>query len=264
MKILAIIGTPTREDGYTTKTVDALAAAIRTQRPATEIEYVFLENVNLGGCQGYLTCIKQGEQKCPFSADVAKLAQQMDAADAVVFASPVHCFNVSTLMKNMIDLFVYQMHRPTFFGKKAVVVTSAAGAGQGAVLKYLRKTAGIWGFHVVGKLGTHSGLFDDPRYRPKLDKAANSVAKRLLTAVDRNITPQPGIAELINFRVWRSVVTRTRDASPYDWNYWKESGWLEQDYYYPVNPGPLANGIAALVEKIIDRTIRNAGVKPAT
>ena len=34
----------------------------------------------------------------------------MEAADAVIFASPVHCFNVSTLMKNMIDLFVYQMH----------------------------------------------------------------------------------------------------------------------------------------------------------
>jgi hypothetical protein len=36
--------------------------------------------------------------------------------------------NVSALMKNFIDLFVIQMHRPSFFGKRALVVTTAAGA----------------------------------------------------------------------------------------------------------------------------------------
>jgi hypothetical protein len=185
-------------------------------------------------------------------------------ADAVIFASPVHCFNVSTLMKNMIDLLVYQMHRPEFFGKKAIVVTSAAGAGQTGVLKYLRKTVSIWGFHVVGQLGTHSGLFEDLRYQPKLGKAADAVAGRLLRAIDRNVTPQPGIAELINFRVWRSVIKRSKDASPYDWNYWQEAGWLEHDYYYPTSVNPLSNALAGFVEAMIERTIRNASVKPVT
>lgn len=264
MKILAIIGTPTRECGYTTKTVDALAESIKKQRPDAEIEYVYLEDIKLPRCQGFLTCVKQGALRCPFSEDVNKLVQSMLVADAVIFASPVHCFNVSTLMKNMIDLLVYQMHRPEFFGKKAIVVTSAAGAGQGGVLKYLRKTVSIWGFHVVGQLGTHSGLFEDPRYQPKLRKAADAVAGRLLRAIDRNVTPQPGIAQLINFRVWRSVIKRSKDASPYDWNYWHEAGWLEQDYYYPTSVNPLFNALAGFVEAMIERTIRNASVKPVT
>ena len=128
MKILAIIGTPTRQSGYTTQTVDALARSLRA-KGQVEIEYIHLEDVPLARCQGFLTCVKFGEQKCPVGPQMAPLLAAMRAADGVIFASPVHCFNVSTLMKNFIDLLVYQMHRPEFFGKKALVVTSAAGAG---------------------------------------------------------------------------------------------------------------------------------------
>lgn len=263
MKILAIIGTPTRQAGFTTQTVDALANSIRRKGDA-DVEYVFLEDLSLSRCQGHLTCVKLGEQQCPVGPQMAPLVQAMRAADGVIFASPVHCFNVSTLMKNFIDLLVYQMHRPEFFGKKAVVVTSAAGAGQKDVLKYLRKTASIWGFDVVGQFGTHAGLFAAEKYQAKLERAADRVASDFLAAIDRNRLPEPGLAELINFRVWRSVVRRTETASPYDWAHWQKAGWLEQDYYYPANPGLIANGLAGLVEKLIERAIRTAGVSPLT
>ena len=263
MKVLAIIGTPTREAGYTTRTVATLETCLR-KHCDIDFEYLHLEDAGLSRCQGHLTCVKLGESHCPFSAQIEPLFNKMQAADAVIFASPVHCFNVSTLMKNMIDLFVYQMHRPAFFGKKAIVVTAAAGAGQHGVLKYLKKTAATWGFDVVGKLGTHAGLFNEPAYQPKLDKAADQVARRLVTAVRRNKLPRPGLADLINFRVWRSVIYRSKDASPYDWNYWSESGWLEQDYYFPARINPLANSIAAFVERMIGRAIAKVSVKPIT
>lgn len=150
----------------------------------------------------------------------------MKAADAVIFASPVNCFNVSTLMKKFIDLLVFQMHRPSFFGKKAVVVATTAGAGQKGVLKYLRKTVATWGFEVVGQLGTHAGLFDEPKYQGRLASAADKVAGQLVVRIDSGSIARPGLAELINFRVWRSVVSRSRHASPYDWNHWQASGWL--------------------------------------
>ena len=263
MRILAIIGTPTRDAGYTMRTVQALERSLIEQSTA-RVDYIFLEDLQLPGCQGHLTCIKMGEAHCPFSTDINKLLQKMIAADAVIFASPVHCFNVSALMKNMIDLFVYQMHRPAFFGKKALVVSTAAGAGQKGVLKYLGKTVSNWGFDVVGKLGTHAGLFDEARYQVRLAESAEQLAATLVKAISRNKPARPGIAELINFRVWRSVVRQSKEASPYDWNHWQASGWLDQDYYYPVRVNPLANGMAWLIEKMIERTIRNVAVKPVT
>lgn len=263
MKILAIIGTPTKTEGYTTRTVAALETSLHA-KASVEFEYLYLEDLNLSRCQGHLTCVKQGESKCPFSAEIEPVYSKMIAADAVIFASPVHCFNVSTLMKNMVDLFVYQMHRPSFFGKKAVVVTAAAGAGQGGVLKYLRKTVAIWGFDVVGKLGTHAGLFDEHAYQPKLKAATDKVADQLISAVKRNEIPKPGVAELINFRVWRSVIIRSKDASPYDWEHWNQSGWLQQNYYFPTRVNPVANILASLVEKMIGRAISKVWVKPST
>jgi multimeric flavodoxin WrbA len=263
MNILAIIGTPTREEGYTTKTVQALEKSICALSDAT-VDYLYLSDLQLGGCQGHLTCVKQGEQQCPFYSDVKALEQKMLAADAVIFASPVHCFNVSTLMKNMIDLFVYQMHRPAFFGKKAVVVAAAAGAGQNDVLKYLRKTVAIWGFEVVGKLGTHAGLFDEAPYQPKLKVAADKVAGQLIAGLENKKLPQPGAAELINFRVWRSVIKRTEHESPYDYKHWQQAGWFKQNYYYATRINPLANSLASFIEAMINRAIRKVSVKPRT
>ena len=261
--ILAIIGTPTGDKGYTTKSVKALETALAQQASIT-VEYLYLGEAKLSGCQGFLTCVKHGEHECPYSASVQPILERMERADAVIFASPVHIFNVSSLLKTLFDLLVFQMHRPSFFGKPAVVVTAGAGAGMGDVLKYMRKTVANWGFEVSAKLGVHGGLFDDPRYAPKLDRAAANVAAKLLDRIDNPRRRKPGVADLINFRVWRSVIKRTTNASPYDWNYWQQAGWLEQNYYYETRVNPVSNMFASLIEKLIDRAIRNAGVKPLT
>ena len=263
MKILAIIGTPTKQDGYTTKTVEVLQQSFLKQRDA-EFSYIFLEDSNLSRCQGRLTCIKFGEHKCPFEHEVTPLIRAMENADVVIFASPVHCFNISTLMKNFIDLLVFQMHRPAFFGKKALVVATAAGAGQKGVLKYLRKTVANWGFDVVGQLGTHSGFFNEEKYFNKLIKAADKLTAKTIAAVDKGEIPKPGLAELMNFRVWRSTVAINEDTSPYDWNYWKNAGWLNQDYYFKTKANFISKGVAFLIEKLIARAIRNVSVGPST
>ncbi len=263
MKILAIIGTPTGEDGVSTQSVRILEKSFRAQREV-EFDYLYLRDVQLSGCVGKLSCVKYGEHKCPVANEMDPLLVRMHAADIVIFASPVHCFNVSTLMKNMIDLMVYQMHRPGYIGKKAIVVATAAGAGQGGVLKYLRKTVANWGFDVVGQFGTHAGFFSEQKYLDKLTVAADNVAREALAKTDAAQLPEPGVAELINFRVWRSAVVRANETSPYDLAHWQKSGWLEADYYYPAKVNIFAKGIASLVEKIIAYVIKNASVKPMT
>jgi multimeric flavodoxin WrbA len=263
MKILAIVGTPTKEDGYTTKTVAELEKSFLA-KGATAFDYVFLEDARLSGCQGKLTCIKFGEHKCPFEHELSPILKAMHAADVVIFASPVHCFNVSALMKNFIDLLVFQMHRPAFFGKQALVVATAAGAGQKGVLKYLRKTIANWGFDVVGQLGTHGGFFDEQKYQRKLLPVIDKLTDKTLAAFEKAELPQPGLAELINFRVWRSAVATNESNSPFDWEHWKNSGWLEQDYYFATRVNVISNTFAGLIEKFIARAIRNVSVGPVS
>jgi multimeric flavodoxin WrbA len=260
-KILAIIASPTRDEGYTFRSAQALEEQLQA-RGSIDFEYVFLADRPFSPCQGHLTCISSGESACPFRDEISSMQAAMERADAVVFASPVHIFNASALMKQMFDLFVFQMHRPTFFGKQAIVIAAGAGAGQKTVVDYLEKTVKIWGFEVTGRLGTHAGFFDEDKYRKKLLRQTEKLAEDLLAALDHNEIARPGVAELINFRVWRSVITRTRDDSPYDWNYWQEKGWLERSYYVDVPMNPFANALAGLVERMIAYAIRNVSVGP--
>jgi multimeric flavodoxin WrbA len=263
MKILAIIGTPTKEEGYTTKTVAELESSFSSRR-AVEFDYIFLKDANLSGCEGKLTCIKFGEHKCPFASELSPILNAMSDADVVIFASPVHCFNVSALMKNFIDLLVFQMHRPAFFGKQALVVATAAGAGQKGVLKYLNKTIANWGFNVVGQLGTHGGFFDEQKYQVKLQRTIDKLTDKTLAAFDKAELPRPGLAELINFRVWRSAVMTNETNSPYDWEHWERSGWLAQDYYFKTRINIISNSLAGMIEKLIARAIRNVSVGPVS
>ena len=263
MRILAIIGTPTKEDGYTTKTVAEIEKSFQSKR-AVEFNYIFLKDARLSGCEGKLTCVKFGEHKCPFASELAPILKAMNDADVVIFASPVHCFSVSTLLKNFIDLLVFQMHRPAFFGKQALVVATAAGAGQKRVLKYMRKTFANWGFDVVGQLGTHGGFFDEPNYQRKLQPTIDKLTDKTLAAFDQAELPQPGLAELINFRVWRSTVSTNEANSPYDWEHWERSGWLEQDYYFKTRINVIGNSLAGMIEKLIARAIRNVSVGPVS
>lgn len=50
MKVLAIIGTPTREKGYTTRSVEVLEQILRSKCEA-RFEYLYLEDRNLSRCQ---------------------------------------------------------------------------------------------------------------------------------------------------------------------------------------------------------------------
>lgn len=51
MKVLAIIGTPTKNSGYTMRSVVALENSLQAIRD-TKFEYLFLEDLNLSRCQG--------------------------------------------------------------------------------------------------------------------------------------------------------------------------------------------------------------------
>jgi len=260
-RILAIIGSPTRDTGYTFRSAQVLERQLRA-RADVDFEYVFLVDRPFSTCQGKLTCIRDGEASCPYGDEIRTMQRALEQADAVIFGSPVHCFNVSSLLKQMIDLFVFQMHRPSFFGKPAIVVAAGAGAGQKGVLSYLQRTFTTWGFEVTGRLGTHAGFFEEDKYWKKLVRHADALAMRLLAAMDRNTPKRPSVAQLIEFRVWRSVVVRTGAESPYDWNHWRDRGWLEDSWYIDVPVNPIANAIAGLVEKMIGRAINKVSVGP--
>jgi multimeric flavodoxin WrbA len=246
-KILVIMGSPRK--GNTFRACEDLRAILEKELPV-EFEYLWLKDANLRPCKGCLACFTQGEEKCPLRDDDApKIEQKMRDADGVVFATPVYGFCVTGQMKTFIDRLSYVFHRPRFFDKKALLLTSAGVMGNEDVLKYLDTVARIWGFEVAGEAGTITAA-PVPQYRiDKNRKAIARAAREFATALRHRSRKSPGISDVIIFRGQRAAFAEMAEISPADYRYWKEKGWLDPGtkYFVDVPVNPLYDAVGRIV-----------------
>ncbi len=255
-KILVIMGSPRK--GNTFRACEELRAILEMEIPV-EFEYLWLKDAALQPCKGCLACFSQGEERCPNRDDAPLIVQKMQEADGMVFATPVYGMNVSGQMKTFIDRFSYIFHRPRFFDKKALLLTTAGVLGNEEVLKYLDTVARIWGFEVAGKVGTLTAA-PLPQYRiDENRKAIARAAGEFATALNRTVRRSPGLYDVMIFRGQRAAFAQLEEVSPADYRYWKEKGWLDRrvKYFVDVPVNLLYHAIGMVVEWISARQVRN-------
>lgn len=267
MKITAIIGSGHGLGGNTAALLDGLCTELRQQcaqaQQAFAVEHILTDELALGpSCAGCLDCITIGEQTCPNYNGMDRVRQLMEAADVVIFATPVHSFHVSASIKRFVDHFAWQIHRPRHVGQYAVILSTAMGAGHKPAMGYLSDTIKLWGFEVLGQLGTHAPSMNKPRYQAQLKQDIRTLATRISLHVRTRPLRHPALRDLIAFRVARIIADATAEASEVDRNYWRERGWLHSDWFAPARINPVANLIAALVEKIIRKAMARGMVRP--
>lgn len=82
---------------------------------------------------------------------------EVKCADLLIFTTPTYCMRASAPMKAFIDLtFTYWMvHKPRkcMFSKKAVVISTAAGAGTKTAIKDITNTLFYWGIPYMKSYG---------------------------------------------------------------------------------------------------------------
>lgn len=236
-KILVIMGSPRK--GNTFQACEELRGMLETELPV-EFGYLWLKDASLQPCRGCLACFTQGEEKCPVRDNACLIEQKMREADGVVFATPVYGFSVTGQMKTFIDRLSYVFHRPRFFDKKALLLTTAGVMGNDDVLKYLDTVARLWGFEIAGKAGTITAA-PVPRYRIEQNRKAIARAAREFAAALRSpARKSPGLYDVMVFFGQRGAFSQMEGISPADYRYWKERGWLDPGTTYfvdvPVNP----------------------------
>jgi len=239
MKVLVIMGSPHR--GNTYRACEEFRENV-LKGCAAEFEYIWLKDIEMRPCRGCYVCFQQGEGKCPHQDDIGSVVRKMDEADGVVFASPVYSNNISGLLKTFIDRLSYIGHRPRFHGKKAFLIATTGMFGTRSVLKNLSfVTGGMWGFDVVGSVGVVTKKGEMPRDHVEhnsrlLAKAARKYARALAL----NKARRPTFMEVVVFYWARGAISQMEEASPVDYLYWKEKGWLSKETRYctpaPVNP----------------------------
>lgn len=247
MKVLAVIGSP-RKRGNTFHVVDQIKAKLQELDQALEFEYLFLEEHNLRMCTGCFLCISHGAEKCPLKDDRDVIAAKMSEADGIIFAAPTYAKGVSGLMKNFIDRFAYTCHRPEFFHKVFLAVTTIGGSmGMRLALEQLSILAG--GGKVVKKLGVSMPPIPMVGYKNKSEKSIQKAAWAFYGALSKGQPKLPSFSDWGWFHSFRALCAfpAYQKACPADYAYYSE----KQEYFYPLDGHFLRRLLGKLIGSIM-------------
>lgn len=194
-RIVAIVGSY-RKDGTIDQTVEAILAGARERGASTDT--IFLRDKHVEFCTNCRTCTQTGgpeRGKCIKQDDMEAILQEIEAADALVLASPVNYYNVTAIFRQFMERTIgnawWPWKRPMpksrhhISHQKAVLVASAAMPGPMIPLftsakQALKATASILGARVVGKLWIGFAATDPhPAVPPKVLAKARQLGLKL-------------------------------------------------------------------------------------
>jgi len=205
-----------------------IADKITTKNEITEF---FLPKDLNHFCLGCYRCI-EGDQNCPFHEEKKRIMDAVEAADLLIFTTPTYCLRASAPMKSFLDLtFTYWVsHRPRgcMFSKKAVVVSTASGAGAKSATKDISTALFYWGVPYLKSIGVALQAMNwemvSEKKKEKLDKITTKMAKKL----SNRKKPFVGLKTRFFFFVMSKMQSGGMGSSPIEKTYWEENGWLDK------------------------------------
>lgn len=193
------------------------------------VDEIFLPEALPHFCLGCGKCFSNHENKCPHYEWMSQITKRIDAADLLVFTSPVFVMRVSGQMKTLLDHYGYRfmVHRPegSMFQKQAVCITTAAGAGMRSACKDMKTSLTWWG---VGRIYTYGKAVAavswdhvQEKKKQKIERDISRLARRI--QIERRYW-KPGLTPRILFLVFRQV--QKHGFNEADRSYWEKQGWL--------------------------------------
>lgn len=248
--VTILVGSPRRR-GATFHAAETFASHLEALG-GVETKIVWLGDYEIGTCRGCKLCVTQGEDRCPLKDDRDQVVGEMMSADAFVIAAPNYSWHVPGILKVFLDRLAFALHRPRFHGKSAtVIVVEGIGFG-GRPRKYLEFVAGNLGFDVVK--GTVSKTLEPMTQKAttEMDDRLAKQARRFHERLMKPPFPSPSLLKLAMFRMGRTGI-RLNAQGLLDWDYYRDQGWFESDYFYPVRLGWPKRAIGALLDWLTER-----------
>jgi multimeric flavodoxin WrbA len=116
-RIVILQGSPNAK-GNTVKLSDEIARG--ASAAGAKVEKFFIQKLNIASCTACQGCQEPKAKGCVIEDDMYDIYKSAQAADAIVFASPIYWFTMSAQIKQVIDRF-YAFITPDghrFAGKK--------------------------------------------------------------------------------------------------------------------------------------------------
>ncbi|WP_061996085.1 NAD(P)H-dependent oxidoreductase [Clostridium sp. ATCC 25772] len=254
MKVVVLMGSPRKRDSYN---ICKLIEKNFKKNYTVDFEYIFLNDYIIEECKGCDMCFQKGEKFCPCKDDLYKIKDKFLNADGIIFASPVYAYQVPAPLKRIFDRLSYMFHRQELIGKPVLTVVTTGGGGHRQVNKYLKMTVCGWGCNLVGTIGIVSPMFFenensawvyDKNYHKRKVEKVERLSEIFIKIIIDNIPHIPTFYDIFMFNCLRTK-TFTSQA---DYDFWKEKGWLNSNYFYDVNINLFKKGFGNILKIIIN------------
>lgn len=182
-------------------------------------------------CVGCYNCISD-ESKCPYYTEKKRIMDAVEAADVLIFTTPTYCMRASAPMKSFMDLtFTYWMvHKPRkcMFNKKAVVISTAAGAGMKNAVKDISNTLLYWGVPYIKTYGISVQAMNWGQVSDEKKNQIQIDTDRIAKKIRNKGAVKPGIKTKFLFNMMRMMQNAGWGSDPTEKEYWEKNGWLEK------------------------------------
>lgn len=180
-------------------------------------------------CMGCYKCL-EGDENCPFYEEKSRITRAMEEADVLIFTTPTYCMHASAPMKSFLDLTFtrWMSHRPAgcMFRKRALVVSTAAGAGAGGAVKDIKQALRYWGVPCVLGYGKAIQAMNWDMVSAKNKAKIERDIQRLSRRLSAQTPPRAGLWTRMTFLMMRMMQQAGWGSDPCEAEYWRSMGWM--------------------------------------
>lgn len=159
--------------------------------------------------------------------------QEVEKADLLIFTTPNYCMAPSAPLKAFIDLtFTYWMsHKPRacMYSKKAVVISTTAGAGAMQAIKPVAKALFYWGVPLIKKYGISVQAMNWDGVSEKKKAKIQKDIKKLAGVLSKNKKPAVHFKTKFMFNIMAKIQKADFGSSQTEKKYWEDHGWLGKE-----------------------------------
>jgi len=149
--------------------------------------------------------LRKGIEFCPHKEAVEKILKAMEAADGIIVAFTTFNMRETALLKNMFDHFCFMMHRPHFFTKKAMVITSVGGMGGKSAAKGIAATLKAIGVNRCYQFAARTVSWNAYEPSESMKFKLKKVTENFCIDVMSNRLHVPSTELLIPFNIFRGM-----------------------------------------------------------
>lgn len=194
-----------------------------------EISEFFLPQDLNHFCAGCYSCI-QDERKCPYYEEKNEIMKVVEAADLLLLTTPNYCMAPSAPMKAFMDMtFTYWIsHKPRkcMYTKRAVVISTTAGAGANQAIKPVKTMLSYWGIPSIKTYGISVQAMNWAGVPEKKKEKISKDMQKMASTLSQQKKVHVPLKNKLMFGMMRKLQQANMGSDPVEKSYWEQQGWL--------------------------------------